>query len=113
MVRITFDICLPSQSIMDESFSKSLANITGAPGTLQDIAYNIVQDRSNSSQPVDSGTKERTIFVLGSKGVVSVTSFLNLKEIKFVYVQFLFMFLSDSFPFIYNCANYFIAMTLF
>ena len=74
MVRITFDICLPNQSIMDESFAsqKSLANITGAPGTLQDIAYNIVQERSNSSQqPVDGGTKERTIFVLGSKGVVS------------------------------------------
>lgn len=36
MVRITFDICVPSQSIMDDSFaSKNLANITGAPGTLQ------------------------------------------------------------------------------
>lgn len=71
MVRITFDISVPSQSIMDESFaSKNLANITGAPGTLQDIAYNIVQERSNSSH--DGGTKERTIFVLGSKGVVSV-----------------------------------------
>lgn len=73
MVRITFDIAVPSQSIMDDSFaSKNLANITGAPGTLQDIAYNIVQERSNSSH--DAGTKERTIFVLGSKGVVSTAN---------------------------------------
>lgn len=77
MVRITFDVCVPSQSIMDDSFvSKNLANITGAPGTLQDIAYNIVQDRSNSSsnssQSIHGETKERTIFVLGSKGVVSI-----------------------------------------
>lgn len=73
MVRITFDICLPAQSIMDESLGKSLSNISGAPGTLQDIAYNIVQERSNSSHlgGGDGGTKERTIFVLGSKGVVS------------------------------------------
>lgn len=71
MVRITFDICLPSQSIMDESLGKSLSNISGAPGTLQDIAYNIVQERSNSAHSGDGGTKERTIFVLGSKGVVS------------------------------------------
>lgn len=68
MVHIQFDIHLPSQSIMDE---KNLVNLTGGPGTLQDIAYNIVQDRSNSIQASDSGTKERTIFVLGSKGVVS------------------------------------------
>lgn len=72
MVRLSLDICLTSQSIMDESFGKNLANFTGAPGTLQDIAYNIVQDRSNSTQSSDSGTKERTIFVLGSKGVVSI-----------------------------------------
>lgn len=75
MVHITFDITLPSQSIMDESFGKNLANIQGAPGTLQDIAYNILQERSNSTQSNDSGTKERTIFVLGSKGVVSDSHF--------------------------------------
>lgn len=74
MVRISFDICVPSQSIMDESFGKNLASLAGAPGTLQDIAYNIVQERSNSTQPNDSGTKERTIFVLGSKGVVSIVN---------------------------------------
>lgn len=72
MVHITFDICLSSQSIMDESFAKNLVNLTGAPGTLQDIAHNIVQDRTNSIQSTDTGTKERTIFVLGSKGVVSL-----------------------------------------
>lgn len=76
MVHITFDICLPSQSIvMDESFGKNLVNLTGAPGTLQDIAYNIVQDRANSTQSTDTGTKERTIFILGSKGVVSLFVF--------------------------------------
>lgn len=56
---------------MDESFGKNSVNLTGATGTLQDIAYNIVQDRTNSTtQSNDSGTMERTIFVLGSKGVV-------------------------------------------
>lgn len=73
MVRIQFDICVPNQSIMDE---KNLVNLTGASGTLQEIAYNIVQDRKNSSQATDSGTKERTIFVLGSKGVVSIVTVL-------------------------------------
>lgn len=72
MVRISFDISVPVQSaIMDDTFGKNFVNLTTAPGTLQDIAYNIVQDRTNSTQPTDSGTKERTIFVLGSKGVVS------------------------------------------
>lgn len=71
MVQITFDICLPSQSIQMDEFGKSLVNLTAAAGTLQDIAYNIVQDRANSTQSTDGGTKERTIFVLGSKGVVS------------------------------------------
>lgn len=72
MVRISFDISVPVQSaIMDDTFGKNFVNLTTAPGTLQDIAYNIVQDRdrANSAQPNDSGTKERTIFVLGSKGV--------------------------------------------
>ena len=73
MVRIQFDICVPNQSIMDE---KNLVSLTGASGTLQEIAYNIVQDRTTSSQATDSGTKERTIFVLGSKGVVSVVAVL-------------------------------------
>lgn len=70
MVHITFDICLPSQSTMDESLGKNLVNLSNASGALQDIAYNIVQDRANSTQATDTGTKERTIFVLGSKGVV-------------------------------------------
>lgn len=77
MVHITFDICLPSQSIiMDNSVGMNMANLAGAPGTLQDIAYNIVQEKSNSTQSSDGGTKERTIFVLGSKGVVSVLCFV-------------------------------------
>lgn len=67
MVRISFDICVP----MDDSALKSLASMSDASGTLQDIAFNIVQDRANSTSSSDSGTKERTIFVLGSKGVVS------------------------------------------
>lgn len=73
MVRIQFDISIPitpSESIMDDTFGKNLVSLTGVQsGTLQDVAYNLVQDRSNAQQT--SGTKERTIFVLGSKGVVS------------------------------------------
>lgn len=71
---------------MDETFGKNLANFTSAPGTLQDIAFNIVQERSNSKQSNDSGTKERTIFVLGSKGVVSVKKFCDF-ELCFVHTK--------------------------
>lgn len=76
MVRISFDISVPVQTaIMDDTFGKNFVNLTTIPGTLQDIAYNIVQDRANSTHPNDGGTKERTIFVLGSKGVVSMVFF--------------------------------------
>lgn len=73
MVRVKFDICVPYESIMDESNPQSLINLTNLPDTLQDIAYNIVQDKLQSNQPntSDNHTKERTIFVLGSKGVVN------------------------------------------
>lgn len=73
MVRVKFDICVPYESIMDDSNPQSLLNLTNVPDTLQDIAYNIVQDKLNSSQPnsSDNHTKERTIFVVGSKGVVN------------------------------------------
>lgn len=68
MVQIVFDLFSPSP--MDEPISNSLLNFTGMSGTLQDIAYKIVEDRENSNLNIDNETKERTIFVLGSKGVV-------------------------------------------
>lgn len=73
MVRVRFDICVPYESIMDDSNPQSLLNLTNVPDTLQDIAYNIVQDKLNSSQANSNAnhTKERTIFVVGSKGVVN------------------------------------------
>lgn len=73
MVRISFEICLPQQSIMDESITNNMLNVASGSGTLQDIAYNVVQEKLNSSN-TDHSTKERTIFVLGSKGVVSIYS---------------------------------------
>lgn len=56
----------------DDSTSKNIINFTGMGGTLQDIAYKIVEDQIKNNTQNDNGTKERTIFVLGSKGVVSV-----------------------------------------
>lgn len=66
--------------MMDESVAKNMINLTNVPDTLQDIAYNIVQDKLNSthSNNSDGVSKERTIFVLGSKGVVVIFSFFNL-----------------------------------
>lgn len=57
---------------MDEPLSNNIINLTGISGTLQDIAYKIVEDQLSSSTDNDNVTKERTIFVLGSKGVVSL-----------------------------------------
>lgn len=60
-----------------ESIANNMLNLPGASGTLQDIAYNITQERLNSTAAKSSDnalTKERTIFVLGSKGVVSILS---------------------------------------
>lgn len=55
----------------NESIAKNMINLTNVPDTLQDIAYNIVQDKLNSTHSNSAGvSKERTIFVLGSKGVV-------------------------------------------
>lgn len=86
MVRIKVDICLPNQSIMaTESIANDMLNLPGASGTLQDIAYNITQERLNSTAANSNGTastKERTIFVLGSKGVVSIF-ITQLKSITF------------------------------
>lgn len=87
MVHITFDICLPNQSIMDESFAKNSVNLSGSTGTLQDIAYNIVQDRTNTTQATDNGTKERTIFVLGSKGVVRNRFFYFTSDYDFTKIE--------------------------
>lgn len=82
MVRIKIDICLPKQSIMaTESIADNMLNLPGASGTLQDIAYNITQERLNSTAD-NASTKEQTIFVLGSKGVVSIF-IAQLKSITF------------------------------
>lgn len=57
---------------MDEPASKNIINLTGMSGTLQDIAYKIVEDQIKNNTHIDNGSRERTIFVLGSKGVVSI-----------------------------------------
>lgn len=54
---------------MDEP--TSLINMDGMSGTLQDISHKIMEDQLNSQEDTSNLTKERTIFVLGSKGVVS------------------------------------------
>lgn len=86
MVRIQFDICLPKQSMMDDSIAQNMLNLPGGSGTLQDIAYNLTQEKLNSSTTNDNTSKERTIFVLGSKGVVSLFKFIaKFKIIKWVF----------------------------
>lgn len=74
MVRIELNICLPEQSTMEESIAK---NTTRSSDTLQDIAFNILEDKSSQPNNRDNATKERTIFVLGSKGVVSTFAWRN------------------------------------
>lgn len=71
MVHFVLDFFVPpSSDSMDESLSGGLLSMPGISGTLQDIAFKIVEDQGNANARVDNGTKERTIFVLGSKGVV-------------------------------------------
>lgn len=64
---------------MDESLSNNFINLPGISGTLQDIAYKIVEDQMKNNSHNDSGSRERTIFVLGSKGVVSIISVISDK----------------------------------
>lgn len=80
MVLIKLNIHVPTESTMDESVLKNENSIRSS-NTLQDIAFNIVEEKSNSSQSTgsDSATKERTIFVLGSKGVVIICVFLKIQ----------------------------------
>lgn len=91
MVRVKFEICVPYESIMDDSNPQSLINLPSLPDTLQDIAYNIVQDKLNSSQSHsgnDNHTKERTIFVLGSKGVVKKSDIIHCVCFPFIFAPF-------------------------
>lgn len=73
IVQFVLNLFLPSTPKMDEPLSNSIVNLTGIPsGTLQDIAYKVVEDQINSNTiNTVNITQERTIFVLGSKGVVS------------------------------------------
>lgn len=71
IVQFVLSLFLPPTPTMDEPLSNSIASLTGIPsGTLQDIAYKVIEDQINSNNTVNI-TQERTIFVLGSKGVVS------------------------------------------
>lgn len=74
IVQFVLNLFLPSTPKMDEPLSNSIVNLTGIPsGTLQDIAYKVVEDQINSNTiNTVNITQERTIFVLGSKGVVSL-----------------------------------------
>jgi dynein light intermediate chain 2, cytosolic len=42
--------------------------------TIQDIAIKLVKEQTKNDETSGNGPKERTIFVLGSKGVVSMNS---------------------------------------
>lgn len=53
---------------MDEP--SSIINMGSMAGTLQDIAFKLMEDQLVSQQSDEHATMERTIFVLGSKGVV-------------------------------------------
>lgn len=69
---LSFFSTQPPPPTMDEPLSNSIGNLIGMSGTLQDIAYKVVEDQINSNtMNTVNVTQERTIFVLGSKGVVS------------------------------------------
>lgn len=73
IVQFVLNLFSPPMPTMDEPLSNSIVNLTGiSSGTLQDIAYKVVEDQINSNTiSTVNVTQERTIFVLGSKGVVS------------------------------------------
>lgn len=71
MVHFVLDFFSPPPSdSMDEALSSGLISLPGMSGTLQEIAFKIADDQQKTNQKVDNVTRERTIFVLGSKGVV-------------------------------------------
>lgn len=73
IVQFVLNLFSPPMPTMDEQISNSIVNLTGiSSGTLQDIAFKVVEDQINSNTiNTVNVTQERTIFVLGSKGVVS------------------------------------------
>lgn len=88
IVQFVVNLFLPSSpTTMDEPLSNSIVNLTGIQsGTLQDIAYKVVEDQINSNTVNTVHiTQERTIFVLGSKGVVSQVKF-NLSCVLFTFL---------------------------
>lgn len=75
MVHFVLDFFSPPPSdSMGEALSSGLISLPGMSGTLQEIAFKIADDQQKTNQKVDNVTRERTIFVLGSKGVVRLSA---------------------------------------
>lgn len=62
------------ETIRELEEPNSIINMGGMAGTLQDIAYKIMEEQLANQDRNEHTIKERTIFVLGSKGVVSVSN---------------------------------------
>lgn len=58
------------ETIREFEEPNSIINMCGMAGTLQDIAIKLMDEQRASQNNNEHTVKERTIFVLGSKGVV-------------------------------------------
>lgn len=58
------------ETIREFEEPNSIINMCGMAGTLQDIALKLMEEQLVSQENSEHTIKERTIFVLGSKGVV-------------------------------------------
>lgn len=82
MVHFVLDFFAPAPTdSMDEPLSGGLISLPGITGTLQEIAFKIAEDQEKTNTKVDNVTKERTIFVLGSKGVVRKILFFLIVDV--------------------------------
>lgn len=63
------------ETIREFEEPSSIINMCGMAGTLQDIALKVMEEQMASQVNSEHAVKERTIFVLGSKGVVCVLTY--------------------------------------
>lgn len=63
------------ETIREIEEPNSFINMGGMAGTLQDIAYKLMEDQLATQENNEHTIKERTLFVLGSKGVVRIQQF--------------------------------------
>lgn len=68
------------ETIREIEEPNSIINMSGMAGTLQDIAYKIMEEQLANHNQNELTIMERTIFVLGSKGVVRFGYFVIILQ---------------------------------